>query len=421
MIQKILSTAASRILIAFANLAIVWIIARYLGATSMGTISLIILGISIIQLVAAVLSGSSLVYQVSRHPLAQLLIMAWIWVFVAAILVWGILAILQLIPSGYMIDVLFLSILGGIITINQNVFLGKEQVNHFNALAILQAFLILVSLAIMVVFYQWLDVRAYVTAQYISMSLSMVVGTYLLMPPFKDFKIPGMKLVKEAAEYGGYLQAASFTQLFNYRLSYYIIEKFFDRATLGVFSVGVQIAESVWIIAKSMAVLQYSRISNSRDKVYSVRLTLQFFKVVGIITTMLIILIMLLPQEFFVWMFKSDFKDITLVIASLSIGILAVALSLMFSHYFSGTGSPQYNTISSIIGLMFTIVLGFTLIPWLGLYGAGITASISYLSSMIYQLLIFKNRTRVQWKDFFPSIDDFRQIRKELKLLFFTG
>lgn len=413
MIRNLLSTTASRLIIALLNLFIVWLSARFLGAEVLGTIALIVLAISIIQLVTAVMAGSSLVYQTSRHPLSSLLIVAWLWIFLSGVPVWLILLILNLIPDGYSIHVMSLSILGSIITVNQNIFLGKEKINLFNGLAIAQSLIVSIVLAVMILYFKWLDTTAWIIAQYASMAICVVIGVLISFSSVDLVKFPGRKLINEAFRFGGFLQAASIMQLFNYRLSYYLIEKFFDRATLGVFSLGVQIAESVWIIARSMAVLLYSRLSNNRNDEYSRVLTINFIKVTIFVTIILIGIILLLPDRFYVFVFRSEFADITTVIASLSIGILSVAISLMFSHYFSGTGKPVHNTISSGIGLVFTIICGFTLIPVMGITGAGITASVSYLSSMLYQLIIFRKMTSVAWGSFIPSFADFRKFKSE--------
>lgn len=413
MIRNLLSTTASRLIIAIINLSIVWLTARYLGAGILGTIALIILAISIIQLVTAVMAGSSLVYQTSRHPISSLLMLAWLWIFLSGIPVWIILLLMNLIPEGYSTHVLVLSILGSIITVNQNIFLGKEKIDLFNGLAIVQSLIVLIVLSIMILYFKWLDTNAWVIAQYCSMILCALTGILISFSSIEELRMPGKKLIREAFRFGGYLQAASIMQLFNYRLSYYLIEKFFDRATLGVFSLGVQIAESVWIIAKSMAVLLYSRLSNNRDNEYSRSLTVNFIKVTIFVTVILIGIILLLPDKFYVFIFRSEFAEITTVIASLSIGILSVAVSLMFSHYFSGTGKPVHNTVSSGLGLFFTVLCGFTLIPIWGITGAGITASVSYLSSMLYQLVVFKKMTSVSLISFIPSFKDFRKFRTE--------
>ncbi|HLN53055.1 MAG TPA: polysaccharide biosynthesis C-terminal domain-containing protein [Lentimicrobium sp.] len=420
MIRNLFSTTASRLIIALINLCSVWLIARFMGATVLGTVSLIILGMSIIQMFTAILAGSSLVYQASRKSVAELLVAGWIWIPLSGLPVWACLLILKLIPDGYVIDVFLLSLLGSLVTINQNLFLGKEKISYFNGIAILQSFLMVACLLVFMFAFKWYEVSAYVTAQYISMIICFITGMINIMPPLKEFRFPRWQTITEAFSFGGYLQTASIMQLLNYRLSYYLIEKFFDRATLGVYSLGVQIAESVWIIAKSMAVLLYSRLSNSRDPQYSAMLTNNFIKVVTILTVVLMLIIISLPENLFTFIFRSEFGKITSVIGGLSPGIIAIAISLMLSHYFSGTGKPYYNAISSGIGLIFTVVLGFLLIPLYGLTGAALTASASYLSSMIFQLIVFKNTASLTWRSFIPCQSDFKRMKEELLTLFKT-
>jgi len=210
-------------------------------------------------------------------------------------------------------------------------------------------------------------------------------------------------------------------QLFNYRLSYYIIEKYFDRATLGVFSIGVQISESVWIISKSIAMVQYARIANSTDEAYAHRLTSDFIKITGLITVAILAVLLVLPAQFFVLIFKAGFSNVTEVILSLSPGILAVALSLMLSHYFSGSGKPWHNTISSGIGLVFTVGLGFTLIPVYGISGAGLTASAAYMAGMLYQLFIFIRRSPNGWRCLQLKQSDFAGLLTELRKGFISN
>jgi O-antigen/teichoic acid export membrane protein len=415
MIRNLLSTTATRLFSAVLNLGIVWVIARFMGAAVLGTVSLIILGISIIQLFTAVLAGSSLVYQVSRRPVAELMVAAWIWIPVIGVPVWALLAAFNMIPAGFRPDVLLLATIGSLVTINQNLFLGKEKISTYNAMVILQSVLLFAVLLILIFGFNLYQTDAYIVAQYVSIGICVIIGTILNFPPRAEFHFPKKELVIEAFRFGGFLQAASIMQLFNYRLSYYLIEKFFDRATLGVFSLGVQIAESVWIIAKSMATLLYSRLSNSNDDEYSGRLTASFIKIITLLSIVIMLLIVLLPESVFVFIFHSEFGKITTVVAGLAPGIIAVAVSLMLSHYFSGTGHPHHNTISSGIGLIFTFILGYTLIPVYGLVGAAITASASYLSSMLYQLIVFRKFTSLSWLSFIPTQEDIKKLRKELR------
>ncbi len=364
------------------------------------------------------MAGSSLVYQASRYRLADLLTIAWLWTIIGGIPVWFILKAFSLIPPEFSNEVLGLALISSIITINQNLFLGKEQIRNYNLMAVVQSIILLFALIILVLLYKWYKPSAYVISQFISMSIIALIGTIMNLPPLKTFKIPQKKVILEAFRYGGFLQTANIMQLFNYRLSYYLIEKFFDRATLGVFSLGVQLAESIWIISRSMAVLLYSRLSNVRDQNFSINLTVNFIKVAAIATTLLIGIVVLLPSDFFVIVFQSEFEGIVKVFSSLAPGIIAISISLMFSHYFSGNGTPHYNTISSGIGLILTICLGLILIPLYGVIGAGITSSLSYISSMLYQLFVFKRKTRIKWFAFIPVSSDYGRVIAEIRTTF---
>lgn len=415
MIRKILSTTAARLLIASANLGIVWLAARTLGAEGMGTISLFILGISIIQMISAMVGGSALVYLVPRYPVVQLLLPSWLWAVFVSLSGSYLLCLFGLIPGELTPALAAVSLLQSLFSINQNIQLGQEKVLQYNIAAVLQTVTVLITLIILFEIFRQQTIQSYITALFISYSLGILLSFTGITRGKERVKRWNPELFREIFRFGGYLQAASFMQLFNYRLSYYIIEKSFDRATLGVFSIGVQISESVWIISKSIALVQYARISNSKDSLYTRNLTLGFIKFTALFTTLIAGILLMLPSEFFVLIFQSDFSNVNKVILSLSAGIIAVAVSLMFSHYFSGSGKPWHNTVSSGIGLIFTIILGFTLIPAMGITGAGITASVSYTAGMTYQLLIFKKVAECKWQDFLIKKEDIMQVADILR------
>ncbi|HOI88156.1 MAG TPA: polysaccharide biosynthesis C-terminal domain-containing protein, partial [Lentimicrobium sp.] len=164
-------------------------------------------------------------------------------------------------------------------------------------------------------------------------------------------------------------------------------------------------------ISKSIALVQYSRISNAPDTEYSRRITIDFIKFTGIFTALTTSVLLLLPPAFFELVFRSGFSRTGDVVLSLAPGIVAVAVSLMFSHYFSGSGKPWHNTISSAIGLAFTVVLGFSLIPAYGLTGAGITASAAYLAGTIYQMVAFSRLTNTRLREYIPGRRDAGRIK----------
>jgi O-antigen/teichoic acid export membrane protein len=126
-------------------------------------------------------------------------------------------------------------------------------------------------------------------------------------------------------------------------------------------------------------------------------------------------ILLLLPQTFFSFIFGKDFSNLKIVIQSIAAGIFSMALSMILSHYFSGVGKHYHNTISSAIGLIFTLIFGFTLIPSMGIAGAGITASISYSSSMLYQFTVFIKTNKIPLKSLVFTRNDSIFLITEIK------
>ena len=59
------------------------------------------------------------------------------------------------------------------------------------------------------------------------------------------------------------------------------------------------------------------------------------------------------------------------------------------------TGHERYNTIATLIGIFFTVLLNFLLTPHLGLTGSAIAASVSILSWNIYMTIMVKRKVGV--------------------------
>jgi len=415
LIKKILGTAGSRLIITLISFIVVIINARNLGAGGVGEITLLVLGITIILLISNVVGGGALVYLIPRFDLFTILVPAYFWSFLSAIIGAYALSFFELIPRIYTHHVLFLSLFQSLASTNLNVLLGKEKIKQYNFISVFQVVVLIGSLILFFFYLNRIEVISYIYSMYLAYFSSFLISAFAIR---KFVNFDGFDHFDEAIiqifKYGTYVQLANLLQLLNYRLGYFIIERFLGKPSLGVFSVGTQVSEGLWLFGKSVAMVQYSRISNSTDAVYARILTLRFIKFVFILTFSLLAVLILIPDSFFVLIFMKDFSGLHQIILSLSPGILAMSVSMILSHFFSGTGRHYHNTISSGIGLVLTLIFGFTLIPEFGILGAGITASISYFASASYQLIVFMKITKTSARNFLLSGDDISFIKNEI-------
>jgi len=423
MLKNILGTIATRIISAVLTFLVVIFNARYLGAENYGTISLIILAVTIIQLFTNFVGGATLIYMAPRVAVFKLFIPAYLWSFVisslSALVLWflgnGIKA-MEVIPEGYLFQVLILAYLFSFTSVNYMLLLGQEKVQTFNLLNLIQVITQFLFLIFFLFFLNQRDVMAFVWAVVISYVLVFSFSLLKLFPSLTVVPLTGMKqLLRDIFRYGTFVQFANIFQQLNYRLSYYIIDFFIGRAALGVFTVGVQLSEGLWLIGRSIAMVQLTRISNEKDDRYSIRLTLTLAKATWIITLLCMIVLIMIPDIAFQWVFGKEFNEIRPVIIALGIGIITLSASMIFSTFFSGMNKPYHNTISSAIGLVFTFSLGLLLIPSFGIIGAGITATVSYTAATLYLFIMFCRQTKLQARDFLLKREDIRLVVKELK------
>jgi O-antigen/teichoic acid export membrane protein len=421
MLHKILSTTGTRLLNAFSGILILWIATNELGKAAWGTAGIILLDITLILLVIELMAGSGLVYFSSRYSLKSLIKISYSWmllVIALSALIFGLLTffpeIYQLvIPQGYGLHILVLSLINALHSFNMNVLLGKKKITAFNSLFVLQFGLQLLSFIGFVYLMQLKDEKAFVYALYVAYAVPAVTGWLLLAPFFKEKNGPkAIATPRIILNYGSMTQLSSIAHMINKRLSYYFLKSLSGIGSVGIYNSGVQLSEGLRLIGQSISLVQFSEISNSKDDQASARLSIVLLKFSVGLTALALLVLIAIPQVVFEWVFSKEFGEIKIVIISLAPGVIALAANTIFSHYFSGTGQPRYNLIASLSGLAVTVPALILLIPAYGLIGAGLSASLAYTTAVVYQFCVFKKITKTAFKAFLITKEDLILLRK---------
>lgn len=421
MLRKIIGTTGTRILNAFFTLVILYLIANYIGSKGMGVIGLIILDITILQLIIDLVAGSSLIYFASRTNLGKLILPAYIWIGIVVAMSYVLFKIAQIIfpkliaiavPEGYAIHILSLALLSGLMVTHYNLLLGKERINTYNIL-----FTIQISMALLVFLFQLfiLDnptVDAYISGLYIGFGSAAIGGFVAVMYKIGKLELKGWReTTRKVLNYGIVTQMANILNIGNNRLSFYVIRYFLGTSTLGVYYAGTQLTEGLRVIGQSIAVVQFSTISNTNEKEYARVLTIRLMKLSVLLTAAALLVLIIIPEEIYTSLLTKDFTGVKPLIIALSPGVMALAINNIFSHYFSGIGNPKVNLYAKVTGLVFTLALLFTLIPPFGIIGAAITASVSYSATVFHQYIIFKKQTNTRFTEWIPVKKDLKEFK----------
>jgi O-antigen/teichoic acid export membrane protein len=301
--------------------------------------------------------------------------------------------------------VMLISVLECVFSIHNQVLIGKKKIVNHNLLKILQKVIQLTCFIVL-----GITIQNFVVAIVISYLFVLILSVYFVKyhVNFKE-KDSLKELFTTSIKYGFDIQSSNVVQLLNYRLLYYFIEKTMGTA-LGLYGLAVQLSESLWIPSKALAIIQYSELSNEIIEEKRKQLSLSFVKASFVITSVLLAILLLIPNSLFLFVFKKDVEGINEIILALSLGVLSIAVNQIFAHYLSGKGIYKYNVRASIIGFIVVVSLGWFAITNYGLIGAGIVTSLSYFLSSFYLAVIFVRESKSKLSDFFIRKEDVTRV-----------
>ena len=423
MFKKILNTFGTKILAAVLNFAIAIIISQTLGDTGSGTQSLVLTSITFILIFSEIVCGASIIYLAPRHSFKKILVASVIWsALIALVMGFCIKLFYPKLESDLVVHVAILSFISSLSNINFRFLVGKEEIQKANYNTLLQPILLTITLVVYYIALKKTDIYGYIIGLYAAYGGTFLLGVWMLREEYanlpndkdKDYK----PVLKDLFKYGFLNQTGHFVQFFNLRLSYYLLDSYIGRGQVGVFSRSVSLAEAIWIISNSIALVQYARIANADDREYSQKLTLDLSKICLLISAVAVVVLCLLPPQFYVFVFGTDFGEMAHLIRILAPGILFYCIFLILGHYYSGTGRYQMNTFAALCGLVATFVCGFTMIPKYGVSGAAITAAVSYTVNAIFLFVFFLKESQFKGSDFILRKSEVQNYIAELKQQF---
>ena len=387
------------------NFLIAIIISQTLGDTGKGTQALLLATISFILIFSDIICGASIIYLAPRHSFKKILVASTVWAgFIAVVMGLAIWLFYPDLEPDLVLHVAILSFISSLSNINFRLLVGKDEIQkaHYNTL--LHHVLLTLTLLVYYIALKKTDIYGYIIGLYAAYFGTFLLGVWMLR---KDYaQLPHDKdrdygpVLKDLFKYGFLNQTGHFVQFFNLRLSYYLLDSYIGRGQVGVFSRSVSLAEAIWIISNSIALVQYARIANADDRAYAQKLTLDLSKICLVISALAVIVLALLPPQVYTFVFGPDFGEMAGIIRILAPGVLFYCIFLILGHYYSGIGRYQMNTFAALCGLAATCVLGFTLIPRYDVTGAAITSAVSYTVNAIFLFVFFLKESHFKGKDF---------------------
>ena len=437
MIKKIFGTFGTRILNAICNFITLWFGSHYLGDEAWGIGGIVLLDVSILLIGVEFLAGSGLIYFTPRKSYRTLFKISYIW---SALIVafYALLFYLcsfipssfahhfakifgenaEFIPQGYHVMVLTLVFIYSLHNFNLTTLLGKERVGTNNILFIIQ---FMTQMCSMLFYIFVMDIRnadAFVFSLLTGYIVGYLSGLTQIWPYLKEKGNDSMReTIKEMFKFGTIIQLSTLVSMLNRRLSFLIIKGFWGDAKVGVYNAANQVSEAPKMIGQSIAMVQFSKISNLTDNELAAKITVQLLKTAMVLTAICISVVCIIPTSVYSWLFTANFAEMRVVMIALAPGVVFMAANMVFCHYFSGVDLPKHNLYGALVGLAVTIPSLYLLIPPFGMVGAGISASLTYLATIVYQWIVFKRINKISAKELLVTREDVNLLVAEIKYI----
>lgn len=376
-------TIGSKLVILLVNFGLVIFSTHLWGSEGRGELALVISSVSIITIFGNVFCGGTIAYHapvLQREFLMLVSLVGGILVSLSGAIIFSIFS-----GSRYFIPLFLISLLLSLSQAISLYWLGKNNIKNYNLITILGPAFILVSLSILYFLFNKTGIQTYFQAYYTGTALVLIAGITGLMLTEK-FRIPVMNLarLKNIARYGVNNEFNYLIQFLNYRLAYYFIASMLGLAELGVFSIVVSVAEAVWIISRSMSAVHFSNVINSGDQLKNRQETVVFARQSLWISIMVLTVSILIPRSMYQFVFGNEFGEVKKFIILLIPGIMSIAVSNLYGHYFAARGQLKILRNKSLIGLAATVILLTLLLKKYHLTGVCISLNSSYIISSAY-------------------------------------
>ncbi len=402
--RQVAWTLGARLVIAGSSLLGGIIVARWLGAASVG----ILASLGVISLLTLTFGGaglpSAITYLVARDRQRMKAVMINGVIFALAaggILALGIIVLLHLKPGVFgdvptqLATIAAAAIPFQLLTLFcLSAILGLGNIGRYNLFDMLsQAFLSINPFVILILLE--IGLPALVSANAVT---AVLLGLFILwillrstsgQQPNNRIRLDGA-LLAEMLRYGSKFYIAMIAAVIILRADLLIVNYFRGASEVGVYAVAAQVGTMLMLIPGVISTVLFPRVTAAQDASADMtcRVTRHTALIMFVVCLAVIPLAFLLPS-----LYGQAFADVPFLVLILLPGVYLFAIESVLVQYFSSLGLPRAIPIFWLGTLAINLTLDLIFVPFFGAYAAAAVSSISYTLMFILVAVYFQTQT----------------------------
>lgn len=387
--KGILSNLFSKTAVAGIGLLTVIFVSRFLGAEGRGAIGLFMSVVALTQLVCDFGNSTAIINLSYKHNHRNLWLSSLIWIAIVCLLSYPVLFYFKHLPFVYLVPPA--AFVYSFINLNHLILMGNQKVHLRNTSLLVMPLLLMLGF-IALTFIIGPDTKHYVMALFAALFISALVS-YRMVLPFIQQQSP-FKFEMAILKQGFWAQSAQAVQFFNYRLNFFLLAYYIADTTSSNFAIGIYnnsiiLSESVWILGHSIAQMQHMKILNTESREENFKLNNRLVSLNYFGTFILMLALILMPDNFWAKLFSADFKPIRSLFFVTALGVLSFGISNIINHALHAASRFKEILLCNLLGLIAGTYTATMFMPKYQVVGAALAWSIGLFISMLAYLLVY--------------------------------
>lgn len=333
----------------------VLILSRYLGAADRGICAFYGVIFVITSELNHLAGGNATMYLMQKIDWRQLRRIYIGWSFIGSTVVCAIFLLMGKITATQAAWFWVIGLVNSTAGIQHNIMLGLKQYRAYNIFSVLFSFF---GFAFTIVFFMmgWRDPDAYVAAVTIVGVMFASIGAVLLQnaaTPEGVSQLGWKDLSIQAFRNGGLTQIVSVFEDVSSRIAFLL----FPAVLLGSYANSLSLSAAMLMVPDSLGKIYYSRFAGERSQEAAGRGFISLLKVNAAILLAGWLAILIIPAQFYVWIFGAEFAEVKGHLVYLGAGSVFLGMYQLISYWHSASGNFTYNLFFMLTSLLSNIVM----------------------------------------------------------------
>ena len=280
--------------------------------------------------------------------------------------------IVALLSKSNLTTLIFFMLPFAVLTNQINFIMMVENINYKNSINIIVTF---IKFIVAVFTYVFLPKMLIVLVLNLLLYDVLIIVFYLIkLKVGFSLKYISVKFTIAIIKFGFIAMITSLLVNLNYKLDVLMLNNYVSSSLVGIYSVGVTLAEFGWLIPDTFKEVLFSKTAKS-DSIQSIIycLKISFYSIIAAI-----VLVVSIGKIFIKIMYGNEFLNSYLVTVILFLGIPAMAWFKIISTLYLAQGKRYFYLLTLLASVIANALANLILIPKFSIYGAAMASVISY-------------------------------------------